>query len=401
MNSRLFKEYHQSFANWFGVDRVFAFWKGRVALYAILKALGVGKDDEIILPGYTCVMVANPIKYLGAKPVYVDIEPATYNIDPALIENKLTPRTKVVIAQHTYGYPATMDAIIEIAGRKGLPVVEDCCLAFGSRYKGRIVGTFGIAAYFSFQWNKPCTSGLGGMAITSDHDLAAKIDTICQQELCQPSHTQIIMLVVQLAVHRAFVYPETTAFTQSIFRRLTKRGLVVGSSSPAEFTPTMTNNFLKGMSKVQAWIGLRQLHRIEANITHRHQMKRTYDELLAERDWSLPQIPAEVDPVLVRYPVRVADKKLALASASRHFVELGSWFESPLHPIETPLALYDYNPGMCPEAERASRQVVNLPMHLRANFRTAKRSVEFIAGIGPAGQDTHYSQGTVRRKEVA
>ena len=379
----MLEKYRRSFANWFGVDQAFAFWKGRVALYAILKALGVGAGDEVILPGYTCVMAANPIKYLGAKPVYVDIEPATYNIDPTLIEDRLTAKTKVIIAQHTYGYPAAMDAIMEIADRKSLPVVEDCCLAFGSKYKGRTVGTFGIAAYFSSQWNKPYTSGLGGMAITSDRDLAAKIDAICQRELCQPNRKEVIMLAAQLAVHRAFVYPETTAFIQNVFRWLTQRGLVVGSSSTAEFTPTMAYDFCKGMSEMQAQIGLRQLRDIKANIDHRRQMERVYDELLAERNWPLPEFPAGMEPVLVRYPVRVADKRLALATASRHFVELGSWFECPLHPIETPMMLYDYYTGMCPEAERASRQVVNLPMHTRANAKTAKRSVEFIAGIGP------------------
>jgi perosamine synthetase len=384
MVARAVEEYQQAFANWLGVGWAFAFWKGRVALYAILRALGVGAGDEVVVPGYTCVMVANPIKYLGAKPVYVDIEPATYNVDPALIEEKLTARTKVIIAQHTYGYPAAMDAIMEIADRKGLPVIEDCCLALGSRYKGQVVGTFGMAAYFSFQWNKPYTSGLGGMATTSDRDLAEKMDAICQQELGQPSHKQVAMLTAQWAVYRAFVYPETTAFTQNVFRWLTKRGLVVGSSSTAEFTPTMADNFFKGMSAVQARTGLRQLHKIEANIAHRRQMKRIYDELLAERGWPPAEIPAEMDPVLVRYPVRVADKSGALAMAARHFIELGSWFECPLHPIETPMVLYDYHTGMCPEAERASHQVVNLPMHLRANVKTIKRSVEFIAGVEPA-----------------
>ena len=154
--------FERAFADWLGQGHAFAFWKGRVAMYAILKALGVGKADEVILPGYTCVMDVNPVKYLGATPVYVDIEPVTYNMDVRLLEARLTPRTKVIVAQHTYGYPCDMDAIMEIAARHGLPVVEDCCLALGSRYKGRRCGTFGVAAYWSFQWNKPFTTGSGG-----------------------------------------------------------------------------------------------------------------------------------------------------------------------------------------------------------------------------------------------
>ena len=93
MNDVAISETH--FANWFKTSNAFAFWKGRVAMYAILKALGVKDGDEVILPGYTCVMDVNPIKYLGAKSVYVDIEPNTFNMNPALLERKITPKTKI------------------------------------------------------------------------------------------------------------------------------------------------------------------------------------------------------------------------------------------------------------------------------------------------------------------
>ena len=169
------RQFEAAFAAWLGARHGLAFWKGRVALYAILRALGVGEGDEVILPGYTCVVAVNPVKFLGARPVYVDIEPATYNLDPDLVESKITPRTKVIIAQHTYGYPAEMDAILDIANRHGLPVIEDSCLAIGSTYKGRKTGTFGLAAFWSFQWNKTFTTGIGGMVTTSDADLAAQL----------------------------------------------------------------------------------------------------------------------------------------------------------------------------------------------------------------------------------
>jgi len=106
--------FEEAFADWLGVGH--AFWKDRVALYAIFRAMGIGEGDEVILPGYTCVMDVNPIKYLGARAVFVDIEPATYNLDVRLLEEKITPRTKTVIAQHTYGDPCEMDGILEIAG---------------------------------------------------------------------------------------------------------------------------------------------------------------------------------------------------------------------------------------------------------------------------------------------
>ncbi len=378
------RRFEEAFARWAGLSHARAFWKGRVALYAILRGLGVGPGDEVILPGYTCVMDVNPIKYLGARPVYVDIEPATYNMDPALLAARITPRTKAILAQHTYGYPCEMDAILEIARGRGVAVVEDCCLALGSRYKGRLCGTMGIAAYWSFQWNKPFTTGIGGLAATSDPDLAGRIDELGARELRPPRRQPAAMLAAQRLVYRALIYPRTTAMATSLFRWMTRRGAVVGSSSSCEFSPEMPADFFTGLGASQARAGLAQLRRIEANLAHRREMGRLYDRLLREAGWTLPPVPDYMDPVLVRYPVRVADKARAVAAAPARGVELGTWFECPLHPIETPMHLYDYREGMCPVAERACREVVNLPTHPRAGEPTARRSVEFVRQIGPA-----------------
>ncbi|MDM8006739.1 MAG: DegT/DnrJ/EryC1/StrS family aminotransferase [Phycisphaerae bacterium] len=382
MASDVLSQYQRAFAGLFGAARAFGFWKGRVGLYAILKGLGVGEDDEVVMGGYTCVMAVNPIVYLGAKPVFVDIEPNTYNINPELIEAKITPKTRAIIAQHTYGYPAEMDAIMDIARRKGLPVVEDCCPALGSRYGGRLCGTFGLAAYFSFQWSKPYTSGLGGMAVVHDRDLAARIQAICEADLLSPGFREVGMLRAQLAVYRTLVFPRTTILAQNLFRWLTRMGLVVGSFYPTEFSPAMAPDFFKGMSAMQARAGLRQLRKVDRYNAHRKRLTAMYDRLLSERQWPIIKLPDKSDPVLVRYPVRVADKQKALDSAARHFVELGSWFECPLHPVETPMEAYGYYTGMCPEAERACRETVNLPLHPRASESTARRSVDFVASIG-------------------
>ncbi|UCG57506.1 MAG: DegT/DnrJ/EryC1/StrS family aminotransferase [Phycisphaerales bacterium] len=372
-------EYESAFAARFGQAHALCFWKGRVALYVILKGMGVGPGDEIILPGYTCVMDVNPIKYLGAKPVYVDIEPATFNIDVSIIQDKVTPNTRAIIAQHTYGYPCDMDAIQNIADRNGITVIEDCCLAFGSQYKGKMLGTFGKAAYFSFQWNKPYTTGLGGMAITNDPELAEAIARLRTVEICQPSSREVFMLWAQLVVYRLFVYPRTTALAQRLFRYLTQKGAVVGSSNTCEFEPIMAEDFFKDSSSVQARAGLRQLKKIEQNIGHRRKTAQLYDQLLEEKGWSARKYDvSQMDPVMVRYPVRITEKDRALTEAGTAGIELGSWFEGPLHPAETPLAAYDYEMGMCPEAEKASREVVNLPIHPRVSERTARKSVEFI-----------------------
>jgi dTDP-4-amino-4,6-dideoxygalactose transaminase len=377
--SNAVREYQMRFAEIFSPARAFAFWKGRVALYAMLKALGIKEGNEVILPGYTCVMDVNPIKYLGAKPIYVDIEPETFNINVQLLEERITPNTKAIIAQHTYGYVCDMDKILSIAEKHNVPIVEDCCLCLGSTYKGKLAGTFGKAAYFSFQWNKPFTTGLGGMAITNDDVLAEKIQQICKSQLVQPGIKEKLMLLAQLMVYRAFVYPRTTAMAQSFFRFLTKKDFVVGSSSSCEFEPEMKKDFFKAMSSVQAGAGIRQLKKLEKNIAHRREMAKLYDELLLQKGWPIRNYNKEImSPVMVRYPVRIKEKDKAIQQAASAGIELGSWFECPLHPAETPLEKYDYKPGMCTQAEKASREVVNLPLHPRVSERTLKRTVEFI-----------------------
>ena len=191
------------------------------------------------------------------------------------------------------------------------------------------------------------------------------------------------MLAAQLAVYRSLVYPRTTAYAQQIFRLLTKKGAVVGSSGTDEFNPIMANDFFKRMSTIQARAGIRQLKK-DKNIAHRKAMAKLYDELLTAKRWPIRHYnPSVQDPVMVRYPVRIKEKKKSLADAARRGIELGSWFECPLHPIETPLSKYDYQIGMCPQAEKAAAEVVNLPLHLRTSERTVRRTVDFITRFSP------------------
>ncbi len=381
----IIERYQNKFADLFGSGYAFAFWKGRVALYALLRAMEIGPGDEVILPGYTCVMNVNPIKYLGARPVYVDIEPDTFNINPNLLEDKITSRTKVIIAQHTYGYPCDMDRIMNIADKNGISVIEDCCLALGSKYKNKTAGTIGKAGYFSFQWNKPYTTGLGGMAITSDMELAGRIERVMADEMCSPSDREVFMLWMQLIIYRLLVYPNTTALAQNMFRYLTKKGKVIGSSSTSEFEPVKADDFFKGISSIQARSGLRQLEKLQKNFSHREAMAQLYDRLLEEKGWNARKYNHETkQPVMVRYPVRIKEKTKALQDAARAGIELGSWFECPLHPIETSLVPYDYEPGTCPEAERAAREVVNLPLHPRAGEKTVRKTIDFLTGYTQA-----------------
>lgn len=381
------RTYERDFANVFSANDAFSFWKGRVAMYAILKSLGISQGDEVILPGYTCVMDITPVKYLGATPVYVDIEPVTYNMNLDLLAEKITERTKVIVAQHTYGYLVDMDRLLDIASRHGILVIEDCCLALGSRYRGKLAGTFGVASYFSSQWNKHYTTGLGGMALCNNPEIASKIKQLCKAEIHKPPLKRIIMLSAQLMVYRALIYPRTTALATNAFRWLSDRGFVVGSTTNRELEkPVEPEGFFMAMSSPQAFAGRKQLRKLDRIIQHRKQMTKLYDDMLAQRGWRITHPADHTDPVMVRYPVRVKDKDAVLKAAEKNGIELGSWFISPLHNQIEKIEMYDYKWGMCPQAEKAAREVVNLPVHPKVSPATARKGVDFICKFKQAVQ---------------
>ncbi|HUJ08837.1 MAG TPA: DegT/DnrJ/EryC1/StrS family aminotransferase [Verrucomicrobiae bacterium] len=156
---------------------------GTAALHLILMALGVEPGDEVIVPTLTFVATANAVAYCGARPVFVDSESQSWNIDPTLIEQKITPATKGIIPVHLFGQPADMDSILALAGRCGLFVVEDAAEAHGAQYKGRMVGSIGVGATFSFYGNKIFTTGEGGAVVTSDDRLAGRVRFLKDQAM--------------------------------------------------------------------------------------------------------------------------------------------------------------------------------------------------------------------------
>lgn len=160
-----FAAYHQAK---FGV----ACSSGTTGLEIALKAVGVGRGDEVMVPPYTFIATASCVLSLGAVPMFVDIDPKTYNIDPDLIEEAVTPKTKAVIPVHIGGGPAHMDKIMKIANEHNLYVIEDACQAHGAEWKGRKVGAIGHIGVFSFQSSKNISAGEGGIVITNDEELA-------------------------------------------------------------------------------------------------------------------------------------------------------------------------------------------------------------------------------------
>jgi perosamine synthetase len=183
---RYITRFEESFAAWNGMPHGVAMSSCTAALHATFVALGIGPGDEVVIPDFTLIVSANTVIQAGAKPVLVDADPETWCLDPALIEERITPRTKAILAVHMYGHPCDMDAIGRIAGRRGLAVVEDCAEAHGAEVSGRRVGTFGSASCFSFYGNKILTTGEGGMVLTRDAELARRLRLLRDQAFEKP-----------------------------------------------------------------------------------------------------------------------------------------------------------------------------------------------------------------------
>jgi len=170
------QEFEKKFAEFCGVKNAVCVASGTAAIFLSLKALDIKHGDEVIIPSFSFIATANPIMEVGAKPVFVDIDPRTYTIDPEKIRKAVTRRTKAIMPVHLYGHPADMDPILDIAKENGLYVVEDACQSHGAVYKGRRAGGIGNVACFSFYPSKNMTvCGDGGAVVTNDDEVAEKV----------------------------------------------------------------------------------------------------------------------------------------------------------------------------------------------------------------------------------
>lgn len=174
-NGSYITRFEKEFADFCNTKHALSCSNGTAALHLALLAHGVQEGDEIIIPSLTFVATANAVTYCGGKPIFIDCEPDTWNINPSLIEDKITSQTKGIIAVHLYGHPSDMDSILEVAEKHGLFVIEDAAEALGAKYKGKMIGSIGHSAIFSLFGNKIITTGEGGMVTTNDDSIAKKV----------------------------------------------------------------------------------------------------------------------------------------------------------------------------------------------------------------------------------
>ena len=175
------EEFEGALSAYHGMPHAIAVNSGTAALHLAIRALGIGEGDEVIVPSFTFIAVANAVRYERATPVFVDIDPLTLNIDPACVEAVITPRTRAIVVVHTFGVPAEMDALMQLARSHNLFVIEDACEAIGATYSGKPVGSFGDIAALAFYPNKQITTGEGGAVLTHDSHLASRIRALRNQ----------------------------------------------------------------------------------------------------------------------------------------------------------------------------------------------------------------------------
>ena len=316
---RFIEAFERSFAETCGVRHAVATNNGTTALHLALVALGLKPGDEVIVPTLTYIASANAVTYCGATPVFVDCDPATFNLDAAAVAAAITPRTRAIMPVHLYGHPVDMDPLLDLARAHGLHVGEDAAEAVGARYKDRVVGGIGDCATFSFFGNKIITTGEGGMVTTNDDALAARLRLYRGQGM-DPN--------------RRYWFP------------------VVG------YNYRMTN--------IAAAIGLAQLERLDHHLAARVTLARAYDAALEGLTDRL------VRPVAMNwaqhaywmYTVVLSD---AVAKPRDQVIAeldaLGIETRPVFHPMHTLPPYQDARGGPFPKAEHAGARGLNLPTY--------------------------------------
>ncbi|MCK5492423.1 MAG: DegT/DnrJ/EryC1/StrS aminotransferase family protein [Candidatus Omnitrophica bacterium] len=353
-------------------DQVFLYWKGRVALYAILKAMGVQKDDEIILPAFTCVVIPNAILYLGAKPIYVDISPENYNINIDLLEKTITTRTKVIICQNTFGLSSNIEQMIQIAKRHNLFSIEDCTHGFSGYYNGNPNGSYCDAAFYSTQWNKPFSTGIGGFLVVNNQELIKKVEQLEGKKI-KPSLMDKTILAFLLFFNHYFVNRYTYWTMIKFYRFLSKNNLIIGSNQGGELSGVkIPKDYFKDISSVQVNAGIRQLKQLDKVNKLRKNNALEYTQFLKDQNKTFVSENLFDNHLFLKYPLLVKDRELFFRLAEREKISLGDWFLSPLHPIKGNLELWEFNLELFSYGSSIAKKIVNLPTDIEDNSKVLK-----------------------------
>lgn len=353
------------------------FFRGRVAMHAMLKALGIGADDTVAIQALTCEAVPEAVMASGARPLYIDIEPTSFNMDASDLECKITSRTRAIVVQHTYGIPADMESIGRVATKTGLPIIEDCCHTLASTYHGNTVGSFGVGSFYSFEWGKPIVVGIGGSAVINEPALRKKVHA-AYAAYRSPSPLSQMRIQLQYAAFRLLFRPSLYWPVRSLFHWLGSLGMAEGNYNPVQ-KGRVADDFSLRMSPALRQRLTRKLRMLEYQTRHSRWVAEEYRTKIRSALISHPVLPMQSDTVFARYPLLTRNKSALLAAARRANVELAEWYATPVHPLsDKELPLVHYTPGYCPNAEARSKEVVTLPTHPGVSSSAVQRAITFL-----------------------
>lgn len=356
------------------------FYRGRVALYAILKALGIGPADEVAIQAFTCLAVPEGVMATGARPLWIDIEPNGFNMDAKDLDRKLTPNTKAIVVQHTYGIPAAMDEIEKVARAHNLPIIEDCCHTLASTYRGRRVGTFGVAAFYSFEWGKPVAVGIGGAAVINDDELRQRVAN-AYQHYTFPGFKRTLRIQLQYHAFRLLYRPSLYWPVRTLFHTLGNLGLAESNYNPVN-TNGIAEDFRLRMAPVLQKRLHKKLQRLKSLNQHSQKISAYYQEHIQTGAVVHPPVPADAHVIFARYPLITHDKRKLLLEAQKANVEMADWYATPVHPLSgESLSLVHYAQGSCPNAEKRGREVITLPTHFNVREKDAERITNFLNNL--------------------
>lgn len=366
----------------FSTDKLthLTYFRGRVAFAAILEALGVTAGDEVILQAFTCVAVPEAIMSIGAKPVFVDVEPGGINMDADDLARKIGDATRAVVVQHSFGLPADLARLTSVVQEHDLPLVEDCAHTIGSRVDGQTVGTFGDAAFYSYEAAKPVFAGIGGSAISNSEELTQTLQAAYHNYVYPPASAQLETAALVLA-HRIAYRPSTYWTVRSLFRALSRAGVIRGNYNKFQSRPA--EDFDRRMGQVQLRRLRHELQNLDEETAHRRVVAAEYREKIQSDSVTHFAIEQGVEPVFSRYPMFATNKNELVKDARAAKVEIAVFYDSAVHPLEGDESrIVGYEPGSCPNAELAADRIVSLPTGMQVGKREIDRAVTFFNDVG-------------------
>ncbi len=368
------QQLEDEFKSYLGTNYAVSFNSGRSAAMAIFNSLGLEKNDEVLLQAFTCNAAANPIIWTGLKPVYVDCDERTFNIDIEDLKKKITPQTKALMVQHTFGKPAEMDEILKICQQYNFILIEDCAHSLGAVYKGKKAGIFGKAAFFSFSRDKVISSVYGGMAVTDDPDLGKRIKEY-QEKAGFPSYFWIKQQLLHPLLMNWLILP-IYRFPGKYFLILFQWLHILSKAVHwKEKRAKRPSYFPKRLPNALAILALRQFKKLERLNEHRKKIAQFYFDQLTENNFKLP---SQSEQIFLRFTVRHPKAREIIKKAWQKNLLIGDWYTTPIAPHDTKLEKIQYLLGSCPKSEELSKETFNLPTHINISQKEAKKIIDFL-----------------------